>query len=194
MAKAKKIRMTTEATELNYINVINPDAKFSPNNPKYQVSWKLAPAEGKAFIAEVQALAPGLKVPHRRDDDDNYIFKASQKKYIEWVAQGEKKSVEFTPTLLNEDNSKYEGREPWGGSIGEVAFELRETKGEQGRGLTFSLRGVRFHEVKIGTGEGGDDFDPLFGNATKEVTPQAASADGGDAFDDDGDEDDVPFN
>lgn len=189
-AKAKKIRMTTNPVELNYINVVNPDGKFSPNNPKYQVSWKLGPAEGKAFIAEVTEKMPHLKgkVPHRRDDDDNYIFKAAQKKYIEWFAAGEKKSVEFNPVLLNADNTPYEGKEPWGGSIGEVAFILRETKGEAGAGLTFSLQGVRFHEVKIGTGEGGGDFDPLFGSSTTEVKASGPS----EAFEED--EDDIPFN
>jgi hypothetical protein len=190
MAKTAKIRMTTAPVELNYINVVNPDGKFSPNNPKYQVSWKLGPAEGKAFIAEVVEKMPSMKgkVPHRRDDDDNYIFKATQKKFIEWVAAGEKKSVQFTPVLLNQDNTPYEGREPWGGSVGEVAFILRETKGEAGAGLTFSLQGVRFHEVKIGNGEGGDGFDPLFGNNTK-----ASAAAEPEVFEQD-DEDDVPFN
>lgn len=195
-AKAKKIRMTTAPVELNYINLVNPDGKYSPNNPKFQVSWKLDPAAGKAFIAEVTEKMPHLKgkVPHRRDDEDNYIFKASQKKFIEWTAQGEKKSVEFKPTILlkTEEEPKgvaYEGREPWGGSIGEVAFVLRETKGEAGAGLTFSLQGVRFHEIKIGTGEEGGDFDPLFGNTTSEVKPSVPGE-----FQSEDDDDDVPFN
>lgn len=189
MAKIAKIRMTTAPVELNYINVVNPDGKFSPNNPKFQVSWKLGPVDGKAFIAEVVEKMPSMKgkVPHRRDDDDNYIFKASQKKFIEWMAAGEKKSVQFTPVLLNSDNTPYEGREPWGGSVGEVAFILRETKGEAGAGLTFSLSGVRFHDVKVGTGEGGD-FDPLFGNNTKASTVETEMAQPED------DDDDVPFN
>lgn len=187
---SKAINVQTPVVELQYLNLIKPDDKYDKENPKFQVSWKLDPKAGKAFIAEIQEKAPGFKVPHRRDDDDNYIFKAAQKKYITWMKEGVLKRHEFTPTLLTEDNQKYEGAEPWGGSTGEVAFTIRETRGEN-KGITFSLRGVRFKDVKIGGESTGGSGDPLFGSNTKEIddipkpVPEMEQSD---------DEDDIPFN
>ena len=191
MAKSNKQVQVSDVT-LNYINVVNPNGNFNPANPDYNVTWKMSSADGKAFIAKVEEAMPEFKgkVPSKRDDEDNYIFKAKQKKFIEWMKDGEKKSMEVKPRVLNADNTPYDGREPWGGTIGDVAIELRTSRTPQGKPLlALTLKGVRIKQLYLGDGapKGDGEDDPLFGsNVVQNGTTVEAEV--GD-FDDD-----VPFN
>lgn len=194
MAK-NKLSIMTPVVPLNYINVVAPNGNFDPTNPDYNVTWKMEPKEARAFIAQIEELMPEFKgkVPSKRDDEDNYIFKAKQKKYIKWVDKktNEAKQMEVKPRVINKDNTPYEGREPWGGSTGEVAIELRQSRTPQGKAmLALTLKGVRIHELYLGDGGSdaadGDD-DPLFGSNIVQSTGTPVMA--ADEF-----EDDVPFN
>jgi hypothetical protein len=191
MAKVSKQVQVTDVA-LNYINVMTPNSNFNPANPDYNVTWKMSPKDGKAFIAEVEDKIPEFKgkVPSKRDDEDNYIFKAKQKKYIEWVKDGEKQSMEVKPRVLNADNTPYEGREPWGGTVGDVAMELRATRTPQGKPmLALTLKGVRIKSLYLGDGSSsGDGGDPLFANNVVEGGNNQVQEVLGDF------EDDVPFN
>lgn len=194
MSKTNK-SIQTPVVPLNYINVVTPNGNFDPTNPDYNVSWKMAPKEGKEFIARIEELMPEFKgkVPNKRDDEDNYIFKAKQKKYIKFIDKktGEAKQIEVKPRVLNADNSAYEGREPWGGTTGEVGIELRPSKTPQGKPmLALTLKGIRVHALYLGDGSAAasEDDDPLFGNNVVQDStgPTTVAAD---EF-----EDDVPFN
>lgn len=166
MATKAKIRYVFPATELLWVNIINPDSKFDPANPKFQVSMKYDAATGRKVIAELEDKVPQFKgkIKVKRDNDDNFIFKAVQRQKITWA--GGSKVATFTPVVLMKDGDgaiKYEGSEPWSGSIGEVAVVLEEAKTATGTTLAIRLNGVRLHEVKTGGDGGSNGGDPLFG-------------------------------
>lgn len=185
MAGAKKIRIPyqTSVGRIDYSHVVVPDTKFGA--PVYHVTFSLDPTEGKAMLAELEAKHPSFKglIPYQVKDDGRYSFKVKQRKYIQWFDKGVKQEKELLPTLLNKDNTPYEGAEPWGGSTGEVAMYLEPTKGPQGESVALRLKGVRFHDVVLGSGGGA--ADPMFGPAP--VSGAAASEEETD-FDDD-----IPF-
>ena len=169
MAKSNKVEMITPLGQLKWINLVKPDDHYDADNPKYQASLVLDVTEGRAFIQKIEGVFPQFKgkVPSKRDDQDNFIFKFTQKKFIRWKKDGEDKEFVFVPKLLlktDDGQIEYEGSEPWSGSTGEVAIVLEETKGSRGTSLAMRLKGVRFHDVVIGTGDGAaSSRDPLFG-------------------------------
>lgn len=187
MSKPKKLKIPyqTNVGRIDYSHVLVPDTKFGA--PVYHLTLSFDPTEGKALLADMESKHPSFKnlIPHRVLDDGRYSFKIKQRKYITWYdAKGVKQEKEVSPTLLNKDNTAYTGAEPWGGTTGEVALYLEPTKGPQGESIALRLKGVRFHDVVLGSGGGAGD--PLFGPAA--TVPTGVAAEGDDDFDDD-----VPF-
>lgn len=189
MAQSKKIsvRFQFPVTELNFIHAVKPDLKYGPT---YQVTPTYDVETGKKIIKQLESLNPAFVglIPSK-ETDQAITFKSKQKRYINWYdKEGKKQERESIPVLLNADNSPFTGTEnPWGGTTGEVAVTVDLTKDQTGT-PTVALRlvGIRFHEVKVGSG--GND-DPLFGGSGKaadedDVEPAIVP----DSFDDD-----IPF-
>lgn len=192
MAQSKKIsvRFQFPVTELNFIHAVKPDLKFGPT---YQVTPTYSLEQGKALIKTLESLNPAFVglIPGKVGAD-SVTFKAKQKRYITWFdKEGKKQERESVPVLLNADNTPFTGKEnPWGGTTGEVAVTVDLTKDQSGNAcVALRLVGIRFHDVKIGSG--GND-DPLFGGNSKPAedddNPLDLEATVADTFDDD-----IPF-
>lgn len=181
-AKKAKANVTTPEGRLDYNHLVTPDTKFGP--PTYQTSFSVDAATGRQMIADWEKLNPFFvgRITHRELDDGSIQFKVKQKRYIQWYDnEGKQQQKEQVPVLLNRDNSPYTGAEPWGGTTGVLAITLEETKSPQGPMVALRLKGVRFHDVVLGSA--GSD-DPLFGSAPTGVANEEQEGE----FDDD-----IPF-
>lgn len=193
MSQNKPTRYIFPVGELKYIHAVRADDKFNPQNPDYNVTMVYPAAEGKRIVADLEQLVPTFKgrIPFKRDNDDNYIFKAKQRSRIEFKDRetGEPTVIYFKPVLKFEGKD-YEGAEPWGGSTGEVATQLAITKVQGRDTLAIRLKGIRFHDIKIGDGssEGDDGNDDLFAGNFESGAPKAA------LVVIEAEDDDVPFN
>lgn len=181
-AKKARYSVTTPEGRFDYLHVVTPDTKFGP--PTYQASLTLDAATGRETLANWESFFPGMKIAHTILDDGSYRFKLKQKRYIQWYdKEGKQQQKESVPVLLNKDNTPYTGAEPWGGTTGVAAVTLEMTKSPSGPMVALRLRGIRFHDVVLGSS---NDFDPLFGTnpAAGVANPEEDSE-----FDDD----DIPF-
>jgi len=158
---------------LKFINVIKPDTFFDEENPKYQVTLVYGAAEGQKVLDAMAETFPACrgKVPVKKTEDGNYEFKVAQKRFISWEKQGEKRTMEMKPKIILADNTAYDGTDPWSGSTGEVAAEIATTNAKRGAAIALRLRGVRFHDIKTGDSQDGED-DALFGSQPKVMKPE----------------------
>ncbi len=187
MAKTRNsFRFTTPVATLNFIHVVTPDTKYGA--PTYQVTVQFPEDEGLKVIAQMEKLDPRFKGMIRYSVKDGVLtFKVKQKRYISWYKDGVKQESEQVPVLVNADNTKFEGTEPWGGTTGEVGLTVDMTKdNNQKPAVALRLKGIRFHDIKSG-GAGNDD--PLFGGAVAESAAGAVEESGAGDQDDDGDDD-----
>lgn len=187
MSKSRNsYRYTTSAGELSYNHFTQPDTKYGA--PTWQTTITFPEAEGRAEIAKMEALDPRFRGMIRSKVVDGKIqLKVKQKRFVTWYSQGAQQSKEFIPVVVNADNTKYEGDEPWSGSIGEVGLTVDMSKDNNGKPIVqLRLRGVRLHEVKVG---GGGNDDPLFGGGavaasapTQDEEPELDNDEDSDAF------------
>lgn len=184
MSKKVSARFSFPATKCSFIYIVQPDTEFDDNGV-YQISMSYDKETADSLKAKLEKLDPRLKglIEYYEKDDGTCIFKAKQKRVISWTDKaGERQEAIMKPTVLNEDNSPFEGTtNPWGGTVAEVGVVVETQKGARGKGIiaALRLRGVRIHELIQGGAEGGDG-DPLFGGAV--ANPRVEI-----------DEDDLPF-
>lgn len=167
MSKKASVRFTFPTTKIIYVSVVKPDTEYDAEGV-YQLSLVYSREEAEAIKARIEKLDPtfaGL-CNFREHDDGTCSFKVKQKRFVRWVDKKtqERQQIEMKPTLLNADNTPYEGTEPWGGTIADVAVVVETQAGANRRGtiLALRLRGVRIQELVTG-GAGAGDGDPLFG-------------------------------
>ena len=180
--KKASARFTFPATRNIYLSVMQPDDTFG--DLVYQTTLVYDKAKGDEIVEQIEALDPRFKglVSYKELDDGTVTFKVKQKKFLSWIDKnGDRQTQEMIPTILNKDNSKYEGSEPWGGTIAEVGAQVETQKGARGKGtiVALRLRGLRIHELVTGGAQEGDG-DPLFGTPVANAKVEA-------------EEDDIPF-
>ncbi|AUX83663.1 hypothetical protein FDJ32_gp34 [Pseudomonas phage NV1] len=167
MSKKASFRFTFPKTKLIFISVVKPDTEYNAEGT-YQVSLVYSKDEAEALKAKIEKLDPSFAglCNYRENDDGTAQFKVKQNRFVRWVDKktNERQEQIMTPTILNADNTPYEGSEPWGGTIGEVGVVVETQAGANRRGtiLALRLRGLRIHELVTG-GAGAGDGDPMFG-------------------------------
>lgn len=194
MSKKVSVRFNFPATKIVFPYIVTPDTEYDEGGI-YQVTLVYDKETAEDLKKKIEKLDPRLQglIEYQERDDGTCNFKVKQKRFLSWMKDGIQQTTEMTPTVLNADNSKYEGQNPWGGTIAEVGCLIETQKGARGKGTiaAYRLKGVRIHElVSGGAGEG--DGDPLFGGP---VANQKVEKDTFDdlPFDVDGDDDDAPI-
>lgn len=182
------LRYVFPTATFKYLHLTKPDDNFNAANPDYNVTMVYPAAEGKKVIQDIENLMPQFKgkVPHKRDDDDNYIFKAKQRSRIEWRDRdtNEDKVMLFKPVIKFEGKD-YEGAEPWGGSTGMVAVQLGVSKYNGRETLALRLKGVRLETIESGSSGQPSEEDELFFGASTEASPAKKEVVEANDFDDD---------
>ena len=165
--KKASFRFNFPKTKLIYISVMKPDTEYNAEGT-YQLSLVYPKDEAEAIKAKIEKLDSSFAglCNYRENDDGTCSFKVKQNRFVRWIDRktNERQEQIMQPTVLNADNTPYEGSEPWGGTIGEVGAVIETQAGANRRGtiLAMRLRGVRIHELVTG-GAGAGDGDPLFG-------------------------------
>lgn len=169
MSNKVSARFTFPKTKASFIYIVQPDTEYDDNGV-YQMTLNYDKETADALKAKIEKLDPRLKglIEYHERDDGTCSFRVKQKRVISWTDKtGERQEAIMTPTVLNADNTKFEGTQnPWGGTVVETAVLVETQKGARGKGIiaALRLRGVRIHELVQGGAEGGDG-DPLFGGA-----------------------------
>jgi hypothetical protein len=163
--KKVSVRFNFPATKNIYLSVLEPDDTFG--DQVFQTTLVYDKDKGDELVEQIEKLDPRLKglVSYKEMDDGQVSFKVKQKKFVTWIDKnGERQTQEMSPRVLNLDNTDYEGKEPWGGTIAEVGCLIETQKGARGKGIiaALRLRGIRIHELVTGGAQEGDG-DPLFG-------------------------------
>lgn len=168
MSKKASYKFSFPATKNIFLSVTKPDDTFGAD--VYQTTLVFDKDVMEGFKAKIEGLDPSFKglFKYKDNDDGTAQIKVKQNRFIRWKDRvtGEMQEQEMKVTVLNKDNTPYEGNEPWGGTIAEVGVQVETQAGAQKKGtiLALRLRGVRIHELVAG-GAGAGDGDPLFGGA-----------------------------
>lgn len=197
MSKKASVRFTFPKTKCIFISVVKPDTEYDAEGV-YQMSLVYEKTEAESLKARIEKLDPtfaGL-CNYRENDDGTCSFKVKQKRFVRWVDKktNERQEIIMSPTLLNADNTPYEGTEPWGGTIAEAAVVVETQAGANRRGtiLALRLRGMRIHELVTG-GAGAGDGDPMFGGPVANARAEAEELDLPFDTETDADGDDAPI-
>ena len=175
-SKKASVRFNFPATKAIFINVIKPDTEYDAEGC-YQISLVYDLKQAQKLKAQIENLDPSFAglCNYRENDDGTASFKIKQKRFVRWVDRksGERQEIEMKPVVINADNTAYTGSEPWGGSIVEVGVVAETQAGANRKGiiLALRLRGVRIHELVVGSAAG--DGDPLFGGPVNTVMEEA---------------------
>lgn len=169
MAKKASVRFNFPATKNIFLSVTKPDDTFGPE--VFQTTLVYDKDTMEDLKRRVEALDPSFRglFKYKENDDGTCQVKLKQNKYIRWNDKNGPQEVVMNVAVLNADNTKYEGPEPWGGTIAEAGVVVETQPGAQRRGtiLALRLRGIRIHELRTGASEG--DGDPLFGGAVNDA-------------------------
>ncbi len=196
MSNKVSVRFNFPVTKASYIYIVTPDTEYDEGGV-YQLTLTYTKDEAEKIKADIEKRDPRLKglIEFNERDDGSCTFKVKQKRFLRWVDKaGEPQTAEMKPTILNADNTKFEGTQnPWGGTVVEVGALVETQKGARGKGIiaALRLRGVRIHELVQGGAAEGDD-DPLFGGAVK-ATPVEKEAFDDLPFDVEDNDDDMPI-
>lgn len=196
MSKKASFRFNFPVAKNIYISVVKPDTEYDEEGI-YQTNLVYDKKTADALKAKIEALDPSFAglCNYREHDDGSCSFKVKQKRFIRWVDKktGDRMEQEMKPVILNKDNTKYEGTEPWGGTVAEVGCVVETQPGAKRKGiiLALRLRGMRIHELV--TGGAGGDADPLFGGPVGEEAEEAAALDLPFDMDNSEEDDDAPI-
>ncbi|AAL85540.1 ORF.31 [Pseudomonas phage PaP3] len=186
MSKKVSQRFTFPVAKLIFPYIVTPDTEYGE---VYQVTICIPTKEqADELVAKMESKDARLKGTIKYTErDGEFLFKVKQKKHVDWMQDGERKSAVMKPIVLTSDNKPYDGPNPWGGSTGEVGILIETQKGARGKGTitALRLRGVRLHEIVSG-GDGEDD--PLFGGGFTEEEDKPE-----DVFGEDFDDEDAPI-
>lgn len=169
MSKKVSVKFTFPVTKNIFLSVTKPDDTFGAD--VYQTTLVYDKDVMEQLKAKIEGLDPSFKglFKYKENDDGTAQVKLKQNKFIRWKDRvtGQMNEQEMKVTILNKDNTLYEGTEPWGGTIAEAGVVVETQAGAQKKGiiLALRLRGLRIHELVTG-GAGAGDGDPLFGGAT----------------------------
>lgn len=193
MSNKVSVRFSFPATKCSFIYIVQPDTEFDDNGV-YQMTLNYDKETAEELKAKIEKLDPRLKglIDYHERDDGTCSFRVKQKRVISWTDRaGERQEAIMKPTILNKDNTPFEGTQnPWGGTIAEVGVVVETQKGARGKGIiaALRLRGVRIHELVQGGAEG-DDGDPLFGGTVAHAPVDKEEF----PFDVDDNDDDMPI-
>lgn len=198
MSKKASYKFSFPATKNIFLSVTKPDDTFG--DAVYQTTLVYDKEQAEILKAKIEALDPRFKglVNYKENDDGTCQFKLKQKQMVRWRDRvtGQAQEQEMKVTILNKDNTPYEGTEPWGGTIAEAGVVIETQAGAQKKGtiLALRLRGIRIHELVTG-GAGAGDGDPLFGGAVAATPLKDNSPDVDDdlPFDLEDNDDDAPI-
>lgn len=198
MSKKASFKFNFPATKNIFLSVTKPDDTFG--DAVYQTTLVYEKSVAEGLKAKIEALDPSFKglCNFKENEDGTCQFKLKQKQMVRWRDRvtGQNQEQEMKVTVLNKDNTLYEGQEPWGGTIAEAGAVIETQAGAQKRGtiLALRLRGIRIHELTIG-GAGAGDGDPLFGGAVAATPPKdnGPQVDDDLPFDMDDNDDDAPI-
>lgn len=171
MSTKVSARFNFPVTKASFIYIVTPDTEYDEGGV-YQLTLNYTKDEAEKIKSDIEKLDGRLKglIEYSERDDGSCTFKVKQKRHLSWIDRaGERQTAEMHPTLLNKDNTKFEGTQnPWGGTVCEVGCVVETQRGARGKGTiaALRLRGVRIHELVQGGAAEGDD-DPLFGGAVK---------------------------
>ena len=195
MSSKVSVRFSFPKTKCSFIYIVQPDTEYDDNGV-YQMTLNYDKETADALKAKIEKLDPRLKglIDYHERDDGSCSFRVKQKRIISWTGKdGTRQEAEMKPTVLNADNTPFDGTQnPWGGTVAEVGVLVETQKGARGKGTiaALRLRGVRIHELVAGGAEGGDG-DPLFGGAVANPRVEAEDDEFNPPFD--MDDDDSPI-